>query len=79
MKGVFKWLQCHSTFLKNKGNVEAMLNESLNHLNLIQQYAFNKLSTFFYTFSNVERPVKMPQRKMVQQNVECMLKQMLNR
>ena len=35
---------------KNKGNVEAMSNESLNHLNLIQQYAFNKLSTFFLHF-----------------------------
>ena len=46
---------------KNTGNVEAMSNESLNHLNLIQQYAFNKLAIFFYTFSNVERPVQMRQ------------------
>ena len=37
---------------KNKGKVEAMSNESLNHLNLIQQlqYAFNKLSTFLLHF-----------------------------
>ena len=35
---------------ENKGNVEV----------LIQQYAFNKLSTLFYAFRNVERPVQTP-------------------
>ena len=41
--------------LKNKENVESMLNESLNQFNLIQQ-AFNN----FYAFNNVERPVQTP-------------------
>ena len=46
---------------KNKGSVESMLNESLNQFKLILiQYAFNKLSTFCYTFDSVEQPVQMP-------------------
>ena len=36
---------------KNKGNVEAMLNVSLNHLNLIQQYAsFQQAGNIFLHF-----------------------------
>ena len=45
-----------STPFNNEENVESMLNESLNRFNLIQ-HTFNKLSNFFYAFSNVERPV----------------------
>ena len=43
----------------NKGNVEAMLNESLNQIKLIQ-HTFNNLSAFFYALNNVERPVQTP-------------------
>ena len=45
--------------LKNKGNVESMLNESLNQFNLIQ-HAFSKLSTYFCTLYNIERPAQTP-------------------
>ena len=41
---------------KNKGNVEAMLNESLN------QFKFDSthFQHFFYAFNNVEQPVQTP-------------------
>ena len=35
--------------VKNKGNVESMLNESLNLI----QHAFNKLSTVFFVLSTM--------------------------
>ena len=39
-----------------------MSNESLNQFNklILIQHAFNKLSTFCYTFNSVEQPVQMP-------------------
>ena len=61
---------------KNKGNVEVMLNESLNQFELIQ-HTFNKLSAFFYTFNNVGRPVQTPPTFGSTTVLNAFLKQML--
>ena len=45
---------------KNKGNVEAMLNESLNQFKFDSIYFQQAFNNFFYTFNNVERPVETP-------------------
>ena len=59
---------------KNKGNVEAMLNESLNQFDLTHfQQAFN---IFFARSTMLNDLFKRP-RYLVQQSVERMLKQML--
>ena len=61
---------------KDKVNVEAMLNESLNQFNLIQ-HTFNKLSTFFALSTMLNDLFKRPDIRFNNLSVERMLKQML--
>ena len=44
---------------KNKGNVESMLNESLNQFKFDSTH-FQQAFNVFYAFNNVERPVQTP-------------------
>ena len=67
-------LERDSSIFKNKGNVVWTLNESLNRFKF--QHAFNKLSTFFTLSTMLNDLFKRP-RHLVQQSVECMLKQIL--
>ena len=57
---------------ENKGKIELMLKESLNRF----KTWFNMLSTFF-TFSTMLEDLFKRTKHLVQQHVECMLKQML--
>ena len=43
---------------KSKGNVESMLNESLNQFKFDSK-TFSKSFNIFYTFNNVAQPVQM--------------------
>ena len=45
---------------KNKGNVETMLNESLNQFKFDSTHFQQTFNNFFCTFNNVERPVQSP-------------------
>ena len=46
---------------KNKGNVESILNESLNQFDFDSAHCQQAFNIFFqYAFNNVERPVQTP-------------------
>ena len=59
-----------------KGNVESMLNESLNRFKCDSTPSFNKLSTFF-TLSAMLNDLFKRTGHLVQQSVECMFKRTL--
>ena len=62
MNGVFKWrLSMPFNIFQNKGTVEVMSNESLNQYKFDSTACFQQAVTIFYTFSNLEQPVQMPQ------------------
>ena len=44
---------------KNQGNVESMLNDSLNQVKF-DSTRFQQAFNIVYAFNNVERPVQMP-------------------
>ena len=60
---------------ENKGKVKSILIERLIDLNLIQ-HPFNKLSTFFYASTMLDDLFRRT-KHLVQQSVECTLKQLL--
>ena len=59
MNEVFKRLQRKFNIFKNKGNVESMLNESLNQFTSDSTH-FQQAFNILYAFNNVERPVQTP-------------------
>ena len=62
--------------IKNKGNVEAMLNESLNQFKFDSTH-FQQAFNIFFTLSTMLNDLFKRARHLVQQSVERMLKQML--
>ena len=62
--------------IKNKGNVEAMLNESLNQFKFDSTHFQQAFDIFFPPWTMLNDLFKRP-RHLVQQSVERMLNQML--